>query len=80
VESVSTVVKTSNLFIKILFILEEDCGVAEYSALVFGVGDAHVVVEVSNQLLLVHVVLLVEFGALLLQSQKHRLVVSCRID
>jgi hypothetical protein len=35
---------------------------------------------VSDQLLLVHVVLLVEFGALLLKSQKHGLVVSCGID
>ena len=65
-ESIPTIVKTSNLFIKILFILEEDGGVAEHSALVFGVSDAHVVVEVSHHLLLVHVVLLVEVGALLL--------------
>ena len=65
-ESIPTIVKTSNLFIKILFILEEDGGVAEHSALVFGVGDAHIIVEVSNQLLLVDVVLFVEFGALLL--------------
>jgi len=65
-ESVPTVVQTSDLFIEIFFFLEEDSGVAEDSALVFGVGDAHVIVEVSNQLLLVDIVLFVEFGALLL--------------
>lgn len=80
VESIPAIVKTSNLFIKILFLLEEDGGVAEDSALVLGVGDAHVIVEVSDQLLLVHVVLLVEFGALLLKSQKHGLIVSGGID
>jgi hypothetical protein len=65
-ESVPTVVQTSDLFIEIFFFLEEDSGVAEDSALVFGVGDTHVIVEVCDELLLVHVVLFVEFGALLL--------------
>ena len=65
-ESVTAIVETSDLFIKILFILEDYSGVTEYSALVFWVSNAHVIVKMSNHFLLIDVVLFIEFGALFL--------------
>lgn len=79
-ESVATIVETSDLFCDMFLLLEVSSGVAEDLALVFGVSEAHVVVEVSNQLFLVDIVLLIKVCALLLKSLKHSLVVGCGIE
>lgn len=79
-ESVATIIETSDLFCDMFLLLEVSSGVAEDLALVFGVSEAHVVVEVSNQLFLVDIVLLIEVCALLLKSLKHGLVVGCGIE
>ena len=77
-ESVATVVESSDLLGEVLLLLDFDSGVAEDLRLVLGVGEAHVVCQVSDEFSLTDVVLLVEIGLFLLEALKHGLVVgSC---
>ena len=80
VESVTAVGKSSDLLIKMLLLLDLNCGVSEDLALVFCVREAHVVSEMRDHHSLVNVVLFEELRLFLLHALQHNLVVSSCIE
>ena len=79
-ESIAAVVESSNLLLEILLLLELHSSVTEYLALILGVSEAHIVGQVSDELSLAQVVLLVKLRLFLLEAHQHRLVVGICIN
>lgn len=78
-ESVSSVSESSDLIVKVLLLLELSGGVSENLALILGQCKAHIIVQVSDELLLVEIVLLKELRLLSLYALHHNVIVRSGI-